>query len=179
MMLRILSLACIVASAAPAFAHRLDGYLQASVLSLGPERLTISLALTPGHEEAELLIAAADLDHDGTLSDEELHHHAETVVQDLALEIDGAPVRLTLQDVSAPDIAALIDGTAPLILHLSAAMPQSSGEHRLTYRNTYRSEHSTRLVNTEAPRGPFEVIAQERDGTQSVYSLVFRRRPGT
>ena len=50
---RLLLIATLLVTVTPALAHRLDGYLQASVIALESRDLTITLSMTPGHDIAD------------------------------------------------------------------------------------------------------------------------------
>lgn len=65
----LLALLCFVSL--PAGSHRLDEYLQATVLPLEPGTLTATLRLVPGVAVAPKVIASLDPDADGTISQDE------------------------------------------------------------------------------------------------------------
>ena len=175
MRLRLLPALALLAAATPAFAHRLEGYLQASVLSLGAEYLTISLSLTPGHDVAKALKTEIDTDADGSLALSELQHYAETVGSDLHVTLDGKTVPLALEEIVVPEESQFLDGHAPLQLKFVAAMPQGSGAHRLLYENAHHPDSAVRLVNLEVPSDPIAAGTQERTEDQARYELSFDR----
>ena len=108
---RLLLIATLLVTVTPALAHRLDGYLQASVIALESRDLTITLSMTPGHDIADRIIALIDGDRDGTLSESEMGAYADTVVSDLSLVIDGKGIPMTIDSVGMPSVPALKDGT--------------------------------------------------------------------
>ena len=55
----------------PLAAHRLDEYLQATVISLEKDRVEASLRLTPGVAVSAAVLAAVDDNSDGTIIDGE------------------------------------------------------------------------------------------------------------
>ena len=54
----------------PALAHRLDEYLQATILSIEKNRLQAQMTLTPGVAVYPIVLAAIDTDADGVLSED-------------------------------------------------------------------------------------------------------------
>ena len=54
-----------------ASAHRLDEYLEGTILSVAKNRLDVEMTLTPGVAIFPILIAAIDRDADGTISQAE------------------------------------------------------------------------------------------------------------
>ena len=55
----------------PAWAHRIDEYLQAPILSLGSNQAHASMRLVPGVMVAPSVIAMIDANHDGVFSENE------------------------------------------------------------------------------------------------------------
>ena len=56
----------------PASAHRLDEYLQGTIISVEKDRLEAEVTLTPGVIVFPLLIADIDTDSSGTISEAEM-----------------------------------------------------------------------------------------------------------
>lgn len=54
-----------------AFAHRLDEYLQATILSVEKDRVQGSMRLVPGVAASSIVIASIDSDGDGAVSEAE------------------------------------------------------------------------------------------------------------
>ena len=57
-------------------AHRTEDYLQAARIGVEPDRVQVTLDLTPGTGVAESFIAAIDREGDGSLSAEEQRAYA-------------------------------------------------------------------------------------------------------
>ena len=64
-------MALLVLGCGPAWAHRLDEYLQATILSIEPGSVQATVRLVPGVAVASPVIASIDRDHNGVLSREE------------------------------------------------------------------------------------------------------------
>ena len=88
--------ACVLLACTPAWAHRIDEYLQATILSLASNRASASMRLIPGVMVAPSVIATIDTDHDGAFSDAEKQAYAHRVLRDRAITIDGKQRRLNL-----------------------------------------------------------------------------------
>ena len=86
----------------PAFAHRLDEYLQATTISIEKDRVAGQLRLTPGVAVFPIVIAAIDTDHDEVISNAEQKAYAGRVLADLSLFMDGESVKLQLVSTAFP-----------------------------------------------------------------------------
>jgi hypothetical protein len=67
----------VLALAAPIFAHGLDEYLQAIIVSLAEDHIQASMRLIPGVAVSSAVIAAIDLNHDGVFSEVEQQAYAQ------------------------------------------------------------------------------------------------------
>src|ERR1051325_459872 len=83
----------------PAFAHRLDEYLQATLLWVEKDHIGAQIRLTPGVAVFPVVLATIDADADGRISDAEQSAYVERVLRDVSLTIDAD--RLQLRVVSA------------------------------------------------------------------------------
>ena len=123
--------ALLVLLARPVAAHRLDEYLQASLISLARDRVEVQLDLTPGVAVFPVVLAAIDKDRDGTISEAERSAYAAQVVRDLSLSVDGEPVRLRLVSSRFPDIGEMKEGRGVIELEIVADLRESwSGPNR-------------------------------------------------
>jgi hypothetical protein len=61
-----------------ASAHRIDEYLQATIFSLGENRVQASMRMIPGIQVSASVIAAIDANGDGDFSEAEKRAYAET-----------------------------------------------------------------------------------------------------
>ena len=160
----------------PAAAHRLDEYLQATRISIEFGRIGAEIDLTPGAAVAENVFAAIDRDRNGEVSQTEGAAYAEGVVRSLSLNVDGAPLPLTLATYSIPPLAELRGGEGIIRLRVSAAIPAmpsgSHWRHHLRFANTHRSDIGVYLVNALIPRDErIRITGQSRDLLQREFDL--------
>ncbi|HEV7836725.1 MAG TPA: HupE/UreJ family protein [Gemmatimonadaceae bacterium] len=158
--------------AEPAFAHRLDEYLQATLISVDKDRIHLEMRLAPGVAVLPTVLSVIDTDADGVLSDAEQRAYAENVLRDISLTIDGRRVSPHLVAWSYSTIDMLKDGMGDIRIELEANAPRAGGDRRLTFENHHQPEISAYLVNAEAPTDPdIQVVAQTRNYLQSFYRL--------
>src|SRR5579871_6163156 len=94
----------------PAGAHRLDEYLQATLIAVTKDRVQAEMRLVPGVAVFPIVLAAIDTDHDGIISEAEKQAYAERVFRDLSLSVDGNPLRLRLVSRNYADTEAMKEG---------------------------------------------------------------------
>jgi hypothetical protein len=159
-------------------AHRREDYLQATRIDLGPDRVRITLDLTPGIGVAESFLATLDRDRDGSLSADEQSAYAGRVMSALQVEIDQRPLLPRVVSSSCPDLPAFRRGEGTLRLTMQATLPSvSSGPHRLRFRNAHLAGHSAYLANALVPESPrVTVTAQHRDPDQSELTIEYTVR---
>jgi hypothetical protein len=103
--------------------HRLDEYLQAARLAIGPDRVEIELDLTPGIALAEAIVRDIDRDRNGSLSPEEQRAYGSRVLSALDLEADGRPLAVQLRASDFPDVDAMRRGEGTIRLRTAATLP--------------------------------------------------------
>ena len=162
-------------------AHRTEDYLQAARIGVEPDRVQVTLDLTPGTGVAESFIAAIDRDGDGSLSAEEQRAYAGQMVSALQVELDGLSLRTRIRASSFPEATAVRRGEGTIRLEIEAAVPDTSpGSHRLVFRNAHLAGHSAYLANALVPESDrVAVTAQRRDRDQSELAIEYtvRGRP--
>jgi hypothetical protein len=166
--------ALLVLLAWPAAAHRLDEYLQASLISLARDRVQIQLDLTPGVAVFPAVLAAIDTDHDGAISEAEQSAYAAQVLRDLSLAVNGEPVRLKLVSSRFPEIGEMKEGLGVIRLEVSADLRASwaGGYRQLNFQNHHQNAIAAYLVNSLVPDDPaLWITGQSRDFRQSVYRV--------
>jgi hypothetical protein len=165
-----------LARPAPLGAHRLDEYLQAARIAIEADRVVVELDLTPGVAVGPSVLSAIDGDRDGAITDAEGEEYARRVVDALVLQVDGRPVRPTLEGRSMPAWRDVADGTAAIRLQASAMLPSlASGRHALFFRNVHRSDIGVYLVNALVPADERIAIGrQRRDPLQREVTIDFR-----
>src|SRR5947199_8542027 len=86
------AISILLAMGTSADAHRLDEYLQATVISLEKNRITADVRLAPGVAVFPMVLAVIDRNADGVISEAEQRGYAERVLRDLSLTSDGERV---------------------------------------------------------------------------------------
>lgn len=162
--------------AAPAPAHRLDEYLQATLVTIGRDQVVLQLRLTPGMAVAGAVLATIDTDADGVLSASEERAYAQQVGDDLELGIDGrrAPLQLVSSRLAPAD--AMRQGVGDIALVFRADLPIgfSHGDHGLVLEQRHQRGRSVYLVNAlVSPDPDVHVTGQRRSADQSRYWLDF------
>lgn len=157
---------------AGAFAHRLDEYLQAMVISVEKDRLQVLVRLIPGVAVSSQVLASIDTDGDGLISQAEQQAYAQQVLGDLSITVDGHSVRPTLVSLKFPAIEEIKEGLGEIQIEFNVALPPGSPERRIVFEDHHHNEMSAYLVNCLVPRDPnIRILAQTRNETQSFYQL--------
>lgn len=155
-----------------ASAHRLDEYLQATLISLDRDRVQLSMRLIPGVAVYARVLESMDINGDGVLSADEQRAYANQVVRDLTLQIDQRPLQLRITAVQFPTVPELKEGLGEVHLEVVADLPHGGGQRSLRFENHYQSRISVYLVNTLASQSPgLRVVSQNRNELQSLYRL--------
>jgi hypothetical protein len=164
--------AAIVLLGAPASAHRLDEYLQATLLSIEKDRVQVSMRLTPGVAVSAFVLAGIDNNADGVISETEGLAYAERVLRDVSLKVDGQVAKLRLVSVKFPGVEEMREGLGEIQMEFSAGLLRSGRDRRLVFENHHQMGMSAYLVNCLAPREPdIRIVAQNRNEQQSFYQL--------
>jgi hydrogenase/urease accessory protein HupE len=160
--------------AAPAQAHRLDEYLQQTIVSIDQRQVVLKLYLTAGVNVAPAVLAQIDTDRDGVFSPAEQQAYADRVRQDLTLRLDTRPLVLGPSSSSFPAVSAVSGGLADIRMTMTADLPGSAGTHQLVLTNRHQNWIAVYLVNALAPSDPqINILSQTRNVDQSVYTLKF------
>ena len=168
----MLALLLFFATARGASAHRLDEYLQATLLSVQPAELQASMRLIPGVSVASSVIASIDTDHNGVLSASEQQQYAQRVLNDLTLTVDRQPVTPHLIAATFPPLDQLRDGLGEIHLQFAAPIPAGGLHRRFTLANRHQNPRSVYLVNATVPVDPrIHISTQRRNPQQTLYEL--------
>ncbi len=156
-----------------AWAHRIDEYLQATILSLEANRVTASMRLIPGVLVAPSVIASIDTNRDGVFSKDETNAYAKRVLQDLSITIDGKSLKAQLDASTFPYVSQLRDGLGEISIQYHVDLPASNdASRRLILANRHLNAGSVYLVNVEIPQAPgLSIVGQKRNSQQSLYEL--------
>ena len=177
-MKRILALSAVIvlSVAAPAFAHRLDEYLQATTFLVEEDHVELQMRLTPGVEVFDRVLAAINATGDSVISEPEQRGYAEQVNRDLSLKIDGHRLQLRMLSFTFPAPKEMKEGLGDILLNFQADLPQGGINRRLTLENHHLNGISVYLVNCLVPSDPnIQITAQDRNYDQSFYQLDFTK----
>ena len=164
---------------ATACAHRLDEYLEATLLSVEQGRVTGSMRLVPGVAVSSAVIASIDIDGDGTFSKAEQQAYAQRVMRDLTLSIDNLPLTPHLLSASFPSLDQMKQGVGEIQLDFTADLPRAAANRRLVFENHHQSNIAAYLVNCLVPRDTtIHITAQSRNENQSFYQVDFVQGAG-
>src|ERR1700761_18646 len=165
--------------AAPAFAHRLDEYLQAIIVSVEQGHIRASMRLIPGVAVSTAVTAAIDVNGDGVLSEAEQQIYAQKVLRDLALSIDGQALEPRLGSGSCPPPVDIKEGIGEIHIDFAADLPAGGSHRTLVIQNHHEPRMSVYLMNCLVPQDrDIQIIAQNRNQNQSSYRVEYVRSGG-
>lgn len=173
---RLVAIAAAFLWAAPAFAHRLDEYLQATTLNVEKGRVEVEMHLTPGVQVFPAVFAAIDTNRDGILSEAEKQAYARQVLRDLSLTLDGSGLQLRLVSSTFAKPDDMKEGLGDIILVYDADVSPGGVPRKLVFQNHHQSRISVYLVNCLLPRDPdIHITAQNRNYDQSFYQVDYNQ----
>lgn len=156
----------------PTAAHRLDEYLQATMISVEKNYVRAQMYLTPGVAVFPAVLASPDTDADGTISGAEQQAYAQRVLRDLSLMVDGRSLSLRLLSVSFPATKEMEEGRGGIRVDWIADLPFRRPKQTLIFENHHQSRIAAYLVNCVLPRDPdIRITEQKRNYLQSLYKL--------
>jgi hypothetical protein len=160
-------------------AHRLDEYLQATLVAIGPGGFRFQINFTPGVAVAAKVLALIDRNGDGVISTNEAADYAELLKRDLTARLDGRNVELTLTASSFPEPADLRTGLGIIQMEFSGTPgPLAAGTHKLTLENRHRPVASVYLFNAAKPESAsIQITSQKRNENQSTGEIAFDFQP--
>ena len=146
-----------------AAAHRLDEYLQATLIGVTRDAIEVEIRLTPGVAMLPVWMAVVDQDRDGRISAEEERDYVRRVAREVELRVDGVAAPLSLIESSFPALEAMQEGLGTIAIKLRAARRG----HELRFENRHLPQVSAYLVNClAAPSDGLVVRKQARDEAQ-------------
>lgn len=167
----------LASTAGPAQAHRLDEYLQATIIRVTNDGVDLYLRLVPGVDVAPQVWNSIDTDGNGALSPAEQQAYAEQVRDDLTLCIDGREARLEIAGSAFPAKEDVSKGVGQISLRLQSHALETAGTHHLHFASRHAPAMSVYLVNTLVPADQaISVGNQQRSVDQAVYDMDFTRR---
>jgi hypothetical protein len=173
----LLVLLLVLAIPAPADAHRLDEYLQATRLRLEPHQIILEIDLTPGSSIASDVIALVDRNGDRVISPAEAAAYGGAVIAEVVMEVDGRATPITLSRVEASSPGELAEGVGTIQLTARTDAPHGLGRHRVRVSNLHRPDGSVYLANALLPQTPgVRILEQRRDIRQQTFALEYEVR---
>jgi hydrogenase/urease accessory protein HupE len=159
---------------ASAFAHRLDEYLEATILSVDSSRVGGTMRLVPGVAVASTVIAGIDTNDDRTISGAEKMAYAQRVLKSVSLSVDGRLLPLHLVSASFPAIDEMKQGIGEIQIVFTANLPSGGGHRRLIFEDHHQSGIAVYLINCLAPEDKhIQIAGQSRNENQAYYQLDF------
>ena len=169
-----LTTAILLAFATTVQAHRLDEYLEATILSLDGNRVHAEIRLTPGVSVASAIIGEIDVNHDGVISAAEQRAYANKVLSDVSFVVDGSRIQPHLVSLRFPSVPEMNEGRGEIELDFDADLPRGGSNRRLSFENHHEFPIAAYLVNCLVPKNPgIRILAQTRNYSQSSYQLDF------
>jgi len=164
---------------AKSFAHQLDEYLQATLVSIEPSEIRLDINLTPGVAIADKVIRLIDGNHDQVISTNEALAYAELLRRDLGAGLDGKKLKLELAASAFPEFSELGTGWGIIQIEYVLKCPSlTAGHHSLALKNRHLPSISAYLLNATQPAASsIQISAQKRNDTQSAGEIVFNFRP--
>lgn len=156
-------------------AHRLDEYLQATLITPAPDHVDLEVNLTPGVAVLSSVLAAIDSDQDGRISPAEQAAYVRRLLGDLEFSSDGKRLNLKLRDWRFPPVGEMQEGVGIIRLRMTADMPASRGKtHQFSFHNSHEPLISAYLVNVVVPDdGRLAVTRQDRDYFQNSIQVTY------
>ena len=162
--------------AASMHAHRLDEYLQGTIISVEKNRLEAQMTLTPGVAIFPALLASIDTDGDGAISDKEQRAYAQQVLNDVSVQIDGEHLTPRLLALKFSTVDEMRDGRGEIQLEFSADLPAGGRERTVVLENHHLSGIAAYQVNVLVPRDPdLRITGQDRNYVQSIYQMTYQQ----
>jgi hypothetical protein len=162
-----------------ASAHRLDEYLQATLIAVEKDHVDVSMRLIPGIAVSSAVIASIDANGDGVLSPQERCDYAQRVLSQLVMSIDGKKLDAKLKSADFPQIQEMRDGLGEIHIEYTAELPAGGPDRKLILENNNQRQRAVYLVNALAPSDPgISIVAQKRNPVQSTYELDYTQASG-
>jgi hypothetical protein len=153
----------VLSVAGPASAHRLDEYLQATLIGVTRNGIDVEIQMTPGVAILSGLMTVIDQDRDGRISLAGERAYVDRVVREVELRVDGAPAPLSVIESNFPTLGAMREGLGTIGIKMHT--PRTG--HELRFENRHLPQVSVFLVNCLAtPADGLVVRRQVRDEAQ-------------
>ena len=165
----------LIASQSVGLAHRLDEYLQATLVVIEPKMVRLQINLTPGVEVAEQVLALIDRNHDGVISTNEAAAYSQILKRDLTVRLDGRKLPLQLTASSFPAPSEMRTGWGIMQLEFTGNFSLlAPGAHKLSIDNRHLPDLSVYLINAAQPKSSsVQIVKQRRKESQSAGEIEF------
>jgi hypothetical protein len=171
--------AILLSLGAPVSAHRLDEYLEATLISVEQERVHAFMRLVPGVAVSPFVIWTIDTNGDGILSETEQRTYAERVLGDLSLSLDGHRLKPRLVSADFPKTGEMKEGLGEIQIQFTADLPGGGPKRKLVFENHHQSRIGAYMVNCLVPRDKnIQITSQNRNENQSFYQLNYVQAGG-
>lgn len=166
-------LLALLAPPAAALAHPLDVYLQATYITVAPTQVIVELDLSPGVLVAPQVLPLLDTNGDQQISDAEGQAYVDTVLPNIALQVDGKPLALTVIKIEMPTYLTIQAGYGMLRVFTSANLPKGmTGRYTVSYKNNFAPAGSAYQVNAFVEKGAAITLGkQNRDSIQQSMTM--------
>jgi hypothetical protein len=165
-----LAIVLLIGTLAPA--HRLDEYLQGTLISVEKDRVDAQITLTPGVAVFPFLIADIDRNGDGAISETEQRWYAERILRDVSVLIDGHRLSPHLVSMEYPPVEEMKEGRGAIRIEFDAGLPRGGPARKLIFENRHQRRIAAYQVNALVPRDPdIHIGTQHRNYSQSFYEL--------
>jgi hypothetical protein len=155
-----------------AFAHEVDEYLQAALISLERDHLDVQLRLVPGADVFSQVFAAIDTDGNGVVSDAEKQAYARTVLRDLTFSVNGKRATAEILAIQFPTVDLMKEGIGEIALAFRVLVAKPGTHQQFVLENHHQRAISAYLVNCLKPRDPsLHIVSQHRSADQARYEL--------
>jgi hypothetical protein len=157
------------------FAHRLDEFLQATLVTIEPDRVRLQINLTPGVAVAEKVLGLVDRNRDGAISTNEAAAYCELLKHDLSVKLDQRDLKLKCTASYFPGLAELRTGWGFIQIEFLMTTEQlAAGAHSLSIENRHLPKLSVYLINATRPAsGSIRITKQTRNENQSTGEIQF------
>jgi hypothetical protein len=156
-------------------AHRLDEYLQATLVTIEPGEIRLQISLSPGVAVAEKVLSRIDRNGDSVISTNEATAYSTLLMRDLSLRLDQRNLELKLSSSNFPAPTELRTGLGIIQIELSAIIGSlPAGPHEVLLENRHLRTLSVYLFNATQPSSAsVHIIRQKRNQTQSTGEIEF------
>jgi len=169
----------VLAVPSTAFAHRLDEYLQATIVAIEPDRIRLQINLTPGVTVSGQVLSLIDRDRDGVISTNEAVAYSDLIKHELIVRLDDRDLAVKLASSYFPGCDELQTGWGFVQLEFSSTLGRlPAGAHGLTIENRHLPKVSAYLINAAMPQSAsIQITKQIRNENQSTGEIQFTYQP--